>query len=110
MEDANTLIRRMPEAFKPEAAGNLSLRIVYAIDSPMTVIVEHGTCQVMDGAIEAPDITLRIADKHLIKLMTGRMMGLTAFATGKLKVEGDYALAARIQHIFDRKKLLDPPP
>ncbi|NNC22841.1 SCP2 sterol-binding domain-containing protein [Salinisphaera sp. USBA-960] len=107
MHDANTLIRRMPKAFKPEAAGSMSLRIVYAIDAPMTVIVEHGVCQVMDGAIESPDVVLRIRDKHLIKLMTGRMMGLTAFATGKLKVDGDYTLAAKIQHIFDREKLTD---
>ncbi len=105
MENANALIRRMPAAFKPEAAGNLSLRIVYAIEHPMTVIVEHGMCRVMDGAIDAPDVVLKIRDDHLVKLMTGKMMGLTAFATGKLKVQGDYSLAAKIQDIFDRKQL-----
>lgn len=106
MDDANALIRRMPDAFKPDTTANLSLRIVYAIDSPMTVIVEHGTCQVMDGSIESPDVVLKIRDKHLIKLMTGRMKGWTAFATGKLKVDGDYALAGKIQHMFDHEKLI----
>jgi putative sterol carrier protein len=107
MNDANAMIRRMPIAFKPEAAGNLSLSILYAIENPMTVIVEHGTCRVVEGAVTNPDVVLRIRDKHLIKLMTGRMLGVTAFATGKLKVEGNYTLAARIQHIFDRRKLAE---
>ncbi len=95
----------MPGAFDARAAGDLSMTVQYLIACPMYVVIEAGRCMVHDGLSDNPDVTLRIGDEDLVKLMTGRMRGITAFITGKLKVEGDYKRAQRLQQIFDRSLL-----
>jgi len=105
MMPATEMIRRLPRAFDPEAARGLSMTVQYMIEEPMYVVVDADQCHVHKGVAEAPDVTLRIRGDHLVKLMTGRMRGITAFLTGKLRVEGNMMLAQKLQQIFDRDKL-----
>ncbi|MES1925113.1 SCP2 sterol-binding domain-containing protein [Salinisphaera sp. T31B1] len=105
MSRATELIQRMPEAFDPDAAGDLSMTVQYLIEEPMYVVVDRGSCRVHTGIATDPDVTLRIKGEHLVRLMTGRMRGITAFLTGKLRVEGNMMLAQKLQQIFDRRRL-----
>ncbi|MFC3105598.1 SCP2 sterol-binding domain-containing protein [Salinisphaera aquimarina] len=105
MSDANDMIRRMPGAFDPGAAGDLHMTVQYMTEQPMFVTIAAGECRVHEGLADAPDVTLRIRGDHLVKLMTGRMRGITAFLTGRLKVEGNMMLAQKLQHVFDRERL-----
>ena len=106
-EHANDMIRRLPAAFDAEAAGDLTMTVQYMIEHPMYVSIAAGRCRVHDGIADAPDVTVRVRDRHLIRLMTGRMRGFTAFVTGRVKVEGNYRLAGRLPTIFDRRRLVD---
>lgn len=106
MSTAHELIRRMPAAFRPQAAGDLQMTVEYAVAEPMHVVIDRGLCTVHDGAAADPDVRLIVRDDHLVKLMTGRMRGLTAFLTGRLRVEGNYILAQKLQSIFDRDRLV----
>lgn len=105
MSRATDLIQRMPQAFDAHAAGDLSMTVQYMIEDPMYVVIDAGRCQVEHGLADAPDVTLRIRGEHLVKLMTGRMRGITAFLTGKLRVEGNMMLAQKLQQVFDRDQL-----
>ncbi|HET7312865.1 SCP2 sterol-binding domain-containing protein [Salinisphaera sp.] len=96
---------QLPLYFKPEAAGDLSMTAQYLIRHPVYITIDNGRCTAHEGLAENPDVTLKIRDDHLIKLMTGRMRGLTAFLTGRLKVEGNYRLAQKLQQVFDTSKL-----
>lgn len=105
MNDARELLTRLPLCFKPEAAGELSMTAQYLTRHPVYITIDRGHCQAHEGLADAPDVTLRIRDDHLIKLMTGRMRGVTAFLTGKIKVEGNYRLAQKLQQVFDPSRL-----
>lgn len=105
MTDARDLLHRMPNCFKPEAAAQLSMTVQYLVARPVYITIDHGRCEVHDGLASAPDVTLKVRDEHLIRMMSGRMRGITAFITGRLKVEGNYVLAQKLQQIFDPKQL-----
>lgn len=105
MQDARELLTRLPLCFKPEAAGDLSMTAQYLTHHPVYITIENGHCSAHEGLAAAPDVTLRVRDDHLIKLMTGRMRGITAFLTGRLKVEGNYMLAQKLQQVFDTSRL-----
>ncbi len=105
MQDARELLTRLPLCFKPEAAGDLSMTAQYLTRHPVYITIENGHCSAHEGLAPAPDVTLRVRDDHLIKLMTGRMRGITAFLTGRLKVEGNYMLAQKLQQVFDTSRL-----
>lgn len=105
MTDARELLRRLPLCFKPDSAGELSMTAQYMIRHPAYIVIDNGHCEMHEGLAPAPDVTLRIRDEHLVRLMTGRMRGLPAFLTGKLKVEGNYVLAQKLQQVFDTSRL-----
>jgi putative sterol carrier protein len=48
----------------------------------------------------AADCTIKMALSDLIDLMGGKLDGMTAFMTGKLKVEGDMGVAMKLQSIL----------
>lgn len=105
MSTANDLIRLMPKAFKAEAAGNLKATIQYAIAQPMYAVIGDGSCEVHDGTAENPSVTIRISDDDLVRLLTGELDGMSAFMTGKLKLDGDMMLAQRLGSLFDAARL-----
>ncbi|MGN8157309.1 SCP2 sterol-binding domain-containing protein [Salinisphaera sp. RV14] len=105
MQDARELLTRLPLCFKPDAAGDLSITAQYLTRHPVYITIENGHCSAHEGLARAPDVTFKVRDDHLIKLMTGRMRGITAFLTGRLKVEGNYMLAQKLQQVFDTSRL-----
>lgn len=105
MTDAYDLLHRMPSCFKPEAASDLSMTVQYMISRPVYLTISHGRCEAHDGLAGEPDVTLKVKDEHLVKMMSGRMRGITAFITGRLKVEGNYVLAQKLQQVFEPKQL-----
>lgn len=105
MSSANDMIGRLPNAFIPEQAGDLQLTMQFMIEQPMYTVIADGVCHVFDGQAESPDVSLTLADKDLIRLMTGELNGVTAFMTGRLKARGDLMSAQKLDEVFDKSRL-----
>ena len=101
----NDLIRKMPAAINAVATANLQTTIQYKITEPMYLVINNGNCTVHDGMAPSSDLALIMKDDDLAALLTGDLNGITAFMSGKLKVEGDMMLAQRLPSFFDTSKL-----
>ena len=102
---AGDLLKRMPEAFQPEAAGDTDCTVQFNISTPPYAVIKEGTCSVSEGTADSADVTITMDDDDLVALMKGELNGMTAFMTGKLQLEGDLMLAQRMFGFFDASKL-----
>ena len=95
----------MPAAFDAQAAGDTDAVIQYQISEPVYHVVRNGEMAVHDGHADDPDVTVKISDENLVKLFRGDLNPMSAFMTGKVKVDGDMTLAQRLVAFVDRGKL-----
>jgi putative sterol carrier protein len=102
------IFERMEEHFDPEQARDVEALIDWKIlDRPdggydhYRVEVAGGTCRVHKDPEGPARITFRIKPVHFLKLVTGNASGPQMFLTGRLKIEGDLFLAARVQGFFE---------
>jgi putative sterol carrier protein len=105
MSSAVDLLRKLPSAFQPEAAGDTDCTVQFNVSTPMHVVIKNGTCATRDGAAASPDVAITMDDDDLVSLLKGELNGMTAFMTGKLQLEGDLMLAQRMFAFFDSSKL-----
>jgi putative sterol carrier protein len=105
MPAAVELLKKLPIAFQPDAAGDTDCTVQFNISTPMHVVIKNGTCATKDGASASPDVAITMDDDDLVSLMKGELNGMTAFMTGKLQLEGDLMLAQRMFGFFDSSKL-----
>ena len=105
MSAAGELLKKLPTAFQPDAAGDTECTVQFNISTPMHIVIKNGTCATRDGASGSPDVSITMDDDDLVSLMKGELNGMTAFMTGKLQLEGDLMLAQRMFGFFDSSKL-----
>lgn len=95
----------MPEVLDREAAAGIDATIQYEVSEPIYHVLHDGELSMHEGRAEAPDLVVKIEDEDLIDLFGGRLNPMTAFMTGRVKVEGDMTLAQRLVSLVDRDKL-----
>jgi len=94
----------LPSQFKADKAEGLSA--VYQFDisgdggGRWHADIDDGSLSVVEGAADAPTITITAGDEDWLSIVNGRLNPQMAFMTGKLKVKGDMGLAMRLQSIF----------
>ena len=68
------------------------------------VIAKQGqTPDVHQDEIQKPDCTITISDENFIALASGKINGMAAFMSGKMKLKGDMALAQKLSYLLDEK-------
>lgn len=102
---AHELLRRMPEVLDRDAAAEVDAVIQYEVDDPVFHVVEHGDMTIHEGRADAPDLVVEVSDDDLMQLFHGQLNPLTAFMTGRVKVQGDMQLAQRLMKLVDRDRL-----
>lgn len=102
---AKAFLERMPDLLDLEAAGDTRAVIQYDISEPVYQVLADGQLTSHEGLAEAPDLIITMADDDLVRLFTGELNGMTAFMTGKVKLQGDMMLAQRLVGFVDREKL-----
>ena len=95
----------MAGRFQPERASGQSAVIGWDITSPegthsWQLKVADGTCTAAAGNAEAARVTLGMALPDFLRFLTGKLDGMQAFMTGKLKLSGDMMFAQSMQAWF----------
>ena len=93
------------DAFRPERAGNQSAVVGWDITSPegthgYQLKIADGTCTAVSGSAEPARVTLGMALPDFLRFITGKLDGMQAFMTGKLKLSGDMMFAQSMQAWF----------
>jgi putative sterol carrier protein len=96
----------MREAFDPGKAAGQEAVVQYEISTPdglrnYVMRIKDGQCSVERGSDEHPRVTIRMALADFLRLIAGRLNGMQAFMTGRLKVGGDLFFAQTYQAWFN---------
>ncbi len=87
----------------PEGVAGVKANYGYVITGTgggeYTVCVADGAVKVKEG-LHTPNVTTTIATKDWIAITLGKLDGMTAFSSGKLKVEGDLGLLTKATGFF----------
>src|SRR4051812_42498940 len=102
------IFRRMVEHFRPDRAGGVEAVIHWKIlDRPdggydhYELVIAGGAASLSEAPQRDPSLEFRIGPVHFLRLVTGNAAGPLLFMTGKLKIKGDLALAARAPSFFE---------
>jgi putative sterol carrier protein len=95
----------MAEAFLPAKAAGQSAVIQYDVKAggkahSYQLKVADGTCQIVKGAAGPARVTLGLSLADFLRLVSGKLNGMQAFMSGKLKLQGDMMFAQTMQGWF----------
>jgi len=98
------LMERMPKAFLPEKAPGVDAVIQYHLTGEeggdWVITIRDGQCTVTEGTAENPRLTLTADAQDYKDVILGKLDGMKAFMTGKLKLSGDLNLAMKLTTFF----------
>ena len=96
------IVDTMKSKFNADAAAGLDLVFQFDIEDGDTyhLIIKDGACDIVEGANDAPNVTLIMDSETMIGVMTGELDGMQAFMMGKLRDEGDMMLATKLNELF----------
>jgi putative sterol carrier protein len=97
----------MKTYFEPNKAGKLNTIVQYDVKTPDGVVtfqmrVAEGQCDIQHGAPQQANVKLGISLPDFLRLVGGKLNGLQAFMTGRLRVTGDVLLASKVEGWFRR--------
>ena len=84
-------------ASKKSSFGNT---VKFATDPGVVYIDGNANPPSVSNDDKAADCTLKMDLSDLADLLGGKLDGMTAFMTGKLKIEGDMGVAMKLQSIL----------
>jgi NAD(P)-dependent dehydrogenase (short-subunit alcohol dehydrogenase family)/putative sterol carrier protein len=102
--DVKTVFARMPDAFRPEKAVGVNVLFQFSLSGPgggdWVVAVKDGTCRIAAGKAENPTTTIQMADGDFLELIAGKLDGMQAYSSGRLKILGDIMKSQLIGKLF----------
>ena len=101
---ARDIVTGMPRHFNPAQADGINadvqLHLTGSQGGDWVVSLRSGQCSVAPGTVANPRVNLSADAQDFVSVVTGRVNPMMAFMTGKLRVQGDMALAARFASMF----------
>jgi putative sterol carrier protein len=99
------IFRGVERAFHPERAQGFQGDIQYELEGQRdtfrwVVRVQDGRAVAMPGSAPAPAVTLRMTVPTFGRILSQELQPGLALMEGKLGIEGDHTLAARIGSMF----------
>jgi putative sterol carrier protein len=97
----------MKNSFNPQKAGGQQATVQYELTTPegprsYAMRIADGRCEVERGTAESPRVSIKMSVGDFLRLIAGKLNGMQAFMTGKLKVSGDVFFAQTFQSWFER--------
>ncbi|MFU0789780.1 MAG: SCP2 domain-containing protein [Virgibacillus proomii] len=111
MSEVKQIIKTMNAAIKENSALVKGIKAVYQFhlkdNDPDTYqfVLRDENSYIAEGIEEKADCTLHIKADNFIKLAKGELNGITAFLSGKLKIEGNMGMALKLEGILSRLKV-----
>ncbi len=99
------LLLRVPQAIKEGAAAPDSV-VQFDMEEPIHYVVQGGAVRSVEGVAPRADVTVKVRQDDLLKMIEGKLNPMTALLLGKVKVRGDVGLAQRLIKAIDKDKLL----
>ena len=97
-------MQAMTSRFNPAKARgvNATVQIMAAGDGggDYAVQIKDGAATLTEGVIANPNVTVNVAAKDWIDMLSGELDPTMAFMGGKLRISGDLGLMMRFQQIF----------
>jgi putative sterol carrier protein len=104
----NEIFKRMQSRLRAGAAAGVNSVIHWKIGGRpdggadhYELVVRDGACRLSETPREQPTVTLKMGAVDFLKLVTGHADGPSLFMQGKLAVDGDLTLAARLPVLFE---------
>jgi len=98
------VFEKLPGAFRPDRSEGVDVIFQFTIAGPgggdWFVEIKDGACKVEEGSADKPTTTIKMADDDFVQLILGKLDGMQAFSSGKLKVEGDMMKSQLIAKLF----------
>jgi putative sterol carrier protein len=104
---AREWIEDMPRVFRPERARGVETVIQFQLSGEgggdWYATVKNGRCEVTEGVSETAQATIMMDAGDYVDLASGKLGGMKAFLTGKVKTSGDFSLLQRMQNWFPKR-------
>jgi putative sterol carrier protein len=95
----------MRESFAANRARGVQARFQFDLSGPngglWWIEVNDGKCKFGRGRIQNPGVTFIATDRDWVALSNGKLSGVWAYMTGRLKIHGDQKLARKLEELFN---------
>lgn len=103
-EQVKQIFSNMPDRLNTAASAGLDAIIQYDLTGEgggkYYTHIQETSCVVEQGEHTSPTMTVIMEAVDFVEMTNGRLDGMTAFMSGKLRIDGDMALAMRMQSLF----------
>ncbi|HVS13993.1 MAG TPA: SCP2 sterol-binding domain-containing protein [Thermoanaerobaculia bacterium] len=104
LDQVQTIFTEMPGRLNAQTAQGMNAVIQYDLNgdggAQYYATIADGACTVTEGKHDAPTMTVMMAANDFVDLIEGRLDGMSAFMSGKLRIAGDMGLAMKLQSLF----------
>ena len=96
----------MKNRFQADKAAGQSAIVQWDITAPDStrtyqLKIDNGSCEVDKGGTDSPRVTLGLSLADFLRFVSGKLDGMQAFMSGKLKLAGDMMFAQTMQAWFN---------
>ena len=102
--DVQAIFDNMADTFKADAAAGVEVVFQFNISGngggDWTCAIKDQTCTIASGTHAKPACTLRMKAIDFGDMMTGKLLAMQAFTSGKLIIEGDVMKSQLIEKLF----------
>lgn len=104
MTDINQIFQGMMSRFNPEKAASMNASVLFDLSGEdggqWAVQIQDGKANMVKGGVENPTATIKMTAEDYAKMTKGELNAMTAFMTGKIKVDGDLNTVMKFQGLF----------
>ncbi len=104
MPTLEEIFSEMPNRLNEDQAQGVDMTIQFDLSGDegghYALHVANGEANVVEETLAAPTATIKMDATDYKKMVTGQLDPMTAFMTGKVKVEGDLGAVMKMQTLF----------
>ena len=105
MPTIEEIFEEMPKRLNVEQASSVNMKIGFDLSGEEAgawlLTVAGGEATTSQGSAEGADATIKMDSEDYKKMVTGALNPMTAFMTGKVKVDGDLSSVMKMQTLFN---------